>query len=202
MSEIEYTISAKPTKYRGIEFRSRLEARWAAFFDLCGWDWEYEPIDFDGWFPDFAIFGKKFPIYVEVKPVTEMPIDVCNRIANSIINHNCFDFECLVVGQKPIIESEDWSANVYLGWMYERYVLQEALEVEKKVTPIDFDWHEAAIGQWDGQFPKLGFCSSVYTYEDRISGQYDGGCYGAKILEPTKVQNLWGQAHKKTRFQK
>jgi hypothetical protein len=31
------------TEYAGARFRSRLEARWAAFFDLCGWRWEYEP---------------------------------------------------------------------------------------------------------------------------------------------------------------
>lgn len=57
-------------------FRSRLEARWAAFFDLAGWKWEYEPIDLNGWTPDFRI---TFPcshsecsgnhtLLVEVKP--------------------------------------------------------------------------------------------------------------------------------------
>ena len=35
----DYTkIAAIPTTYSGVVFRSRLEARWAAFFDLCGWD--------------------------------------------------------------------------------------------------------------------------------------------------------------------
>ena len=33
------------TVYRGIEFRSRLEARWAAFFDQCEWPWVYEGND-------------------------------------------------------------------------------------------------------------------------------------------------------------
>ena len=33
-----------PTLYGGVRFRSRLEARWAAFFfDVAGWSWEYEP---------------------------------------------------------------------------------------------------------------------------------------------------------------
>ena len=54
------------TMYRGYEFRSRLEAKWAAFFDLCGWEWSYEPVDLDGWIPDFAIGWK--PFLVEVKP--------------------------------------------------------------------------------------------------------------------------------------
>lgn len=43
----------KKTKYRGIEFKSQCEARWAALFDLLGWEWEYEPRG-ESTFPDFA----------------------------------------------------------------------------------------------------------------------------------------------------
>jgi hypothetical protein len=46
-------LTAIPTRYGGVQFRSRLEARWAAFFDLAGWRWQYEPIDLAGWIPDF-----------------------------------------------------------------------------------------------------------------------------------------------------
>ena len=35
-------IKAIPTKYKGIEFRSKLEAQWAVFFDACEIEWEYE----------------------------------------------------------------------------------------------------------------------------------------------------------------
>lgn len=52
---MEYTIKAHKTFYNGVWFRSRLEARWAAFFDLIGWQWEYEPIDLVGWSPDFRL---------------------------------------------------------------------------------------------------------------------------------------------------
>ena len=48
-------MQAIPTVYAGVRMRSRLEATWAAFFDLIGWRWSYEPIDLDGWIPDFAI---------------------------------------------------------------------------------------------------------------------------------------------------
>lgn len=57
-----------PTKYKGINFRSRLEATWAVFFDLLEWPWEYEPFDLEGWIPDFVLKGK-FPVLIEVKPV-------------------------------------------------------------------------------------------------------------------------------------
>lgn len=60
-------IAAIPTRYAGTQFRSRLEARWAAMFDLLGWRWEYEPIDLRGYIPDFVIEdGRRI---VEVKPV-------------------------------------------------------------------------------------------------------------------------------------
>lgn len=47
------------TRYKGYRFRSRLEARWAVFFDSLGLDWEYEPEGFDldaGYYlPDFKV---------------------------------------------------------------------------------------------------------------------------------------------------
>lgn len=46
MSYSTTSIRAIPTPYGGEVFRSRLEARWAAFFDQLGLDWEYEE---DGW---------------------------------------------------------------------------------------------------------------------------------------------------------
>lgn len=37
-------MNIKPieTKYNGFRFRSRLEARWASFFDMIGLKYEYE----------------------------------------------------------------------------------------------------------------------------------------------------------------
>lgn len=59
--------AAIPTKYNGVQFRSRLEARWAAMFDLLSWEWEYEPFDAFGYIPDFRIRFKT-TLIVEVKP--------------------------------------------------------------------------------------------------------------------------------------
>jgi len=64
-------IKPIPTTYAGIEFRSRLEARWAMYFDLLGVEWIYEMEGFDlgnGFYylPDFYL--PKFDVYCEVKP--------------------------------------------------------------------------------------------------------------------------------------
>lgn len=53
-------IKAIETEYRGYRFRSRLEARWAVFFDALGVEWEYEPEGFDlgdglYYLPDFRV---------------------------------------------------------------------------------------------------------------------------------------------------
>lgn len=62
----KYDVKAKPTKYAGVLFRSRLEATWAAFFDLTDMEWEYEPVRMSGWVPDFRLYGR---FLVEVKPI-------------------------------------------------------------------------------------------------------------------------------------
>ena len=69
-------MNIKPieTLYKGYRFRSRLEARWAVFFDALGIEYQYEPEGYNlgelGWYlPDFLITtlkeGLKF--FVEVK---------------------------------------------------------------------------------------------------------------------------------------
>jgi hypothetical protein len=58
-----------PTKYEGVQFRSRIEARWAAMFDALTWAWDYEPIDLNGYIPDF-ILKLKTPVLVEIKSST------------------------------------------------------------------------------------------------------------------------------------
>lgn len=67
-------VAAIQTTYAGCHFRSRLEARWAVFFDRMGIHWQYEPQGYmvtdghanpvpylpDFWLPDIGI-------WVEVK---------------------------------------------------------------------------------------------------------------------------------------
>lgn len=74
------TPSIKPiqTFYKGYHFRSRLEARYAVFFDALGWEWLYEDEGYwlgetlGNYLPDF--FLPKFKLFVEVKG--EAPSDL------------------------------------------------------------------------------------------------------------------------------
>jgi len=102
VTEFVYTIKSHPTSYKGVNFRSRLEATWAAFFDLCGWEWEYEPVDLPGWTPDFILEKK---IAVEVKPVREMLPNVSRFVRSGWPNG------MLLLGVSP--SDPDHS---YIGW--------------------------------------------------------------------------------------
>ena len=71
------------TLYKGVTFRSQLEARWAAWFDQNGTKWEYEPVQMGNWLPDFRIETQNEKTCVEVKPVDEFPADVAEKIDRS-----------------------------------------------------------------------------------------------------------------------
>jgi hypothetical protein len=62
------------TRYAGCRFRSRLEARWAVYFDNLGIAWHHEPQAFvlstgEGYLPDFHLPRYGGGMYVEVKPM-------------------------------------------------------------------------------------------------------------------------------------
>lgn len=84
----DYTIAAIPTLYRGRQYRSRLEARWAAFFDLLGWRHEYEPFDLGAWSPDFLL--PEWQVLVEVKPLTILSRDVWEKAVNTCAQRGMF----------------------------------------------------------------------------------------------------------------
>jgi hypothetical protein len=75
---MEYSMKAIDTLYNGNYFRSRLEARWAVFFDALGVKYEYEPEGFkslkgdmylpDFYLPDTYIRGESKGVYIEIKP--------------------------------------------------------------------------------------------------------------------------------------
>lgn len=70
---------ARPTTYNGITYRSRIEARWAAFFDHLNIRFSYEPKAFDlgalGWYlPDFYLPQQAF--WIEVKARDPEPIEL------------------------------------------------------------------------------------------------------------------------------
>ncbi len=94
-------MKAIPTLYKGILYRSRLEAKYASFFDQIGWRWTYEPIDGNGYIPDFLIHGDE-PVMVEIKPaVTEAEYRApVTKMVAGLLGH--WTHDVLILGADPL----------------------------------------------------------------------------------------------------
>jgi hypothetical protein len=122
---VEYTIKAIPMIYKGRQYRSRLEAKWAAFFDLLGWTVEYEPADFGKWSPDFAIIcDRGGPIFVEVKPIQGFSLATATKMMDACHPHAGVT-ALLLVGVAPFLPAaqapdacnEEWMfSGAEVGW--------------------------------------------------------------------------------------
>lgn len=122
------------TAYRGYEFRSRLEAKWAHFFDLCGWQWSYEPLDLPGWIPDFALGERR--TLVEIKPAFELK-DFADAISK--IQAAGYQGDVILLGADPtFVSGVTYHEAPCIGWLSEVQTIgdkQERIEWE-----LNFGW--------------------------------------------------------------
>ena len=193
-------IKAHPTTYAGTKFRSRLEARWAAFFDLLGWQWQYEPVDLNGWTPDFAIRCKDGPVYVEVKPIEWVGTNDDNnkQVKSRADLAKVFAYfksvneprEVLVLGTAPSFITH--KRDQYCTWGFLGSILWPTTQGD---TPhVD----TACLFK-----PKTGFdfCAYYGSYHFRIDGEYDGDhhLHGAGVDE-NMVEKLWREASNRVQW--
>jgi hypothetical protein len=195
---MEYSIAALPTTYRRIVFRSRLEAQWAAMLDRLAWDWEYEPFPLgdDGlyWLPDFAICGRnRDPVFAEVKPTFKPVPELFARISRAAPRS-----DLLVLGIAPFVHD----GAPAIGWCNEPTVGQPG-------GPGAI-FAPAVLGIWRGTESTtanpggmVGYCSSSMFFTDRITGCYDGGCYGSATPYdfPHEIEARWADAKTATRYE-
>ena len=179
------TIRAIPTRYAGRQFRSRLEARWATFFDLVGWRWEYEPFDLRGWIPDFALIGAHQTSLVEVKPVADFGEEACRQARKKAVRAVLASerkSEILILGYSwPTARTGDTS----IGW------LNEWIVHGHEYPPL-LNWKAAPFHS----LGSLGFHHEEFSYRNWISGQYDGtsGTFAPAPLD------LWTEAGNLTQW--
>lgn len=186
-------IPAIPTKFAGINFRSRLEAKWAAMFSLMGLDWEYEPFDAKGYIPDFVLLGDD-PLLVEVKPA--MNLDECwshvSKVEAALEGNWTHDI--LIVGATPTMPGPEggyamdgWEGwNLIVGLLGERW--------DEDVACDDFPGHwEWGIGLWNqcGKCGLFSFRHEEQSYRSRVCGHYDGDHYLGPV---TGVRDAWAHA--------
>lgn len=94
------------TVYNGYRFRSRLEARWAVFFDKLGVPYEYEKEGFDlgtdGWYlPDFWLPEQKCWIEIKAESPTDQEEAKATRLAKDDGKH-------VFIFWGPVPIPDDW----------------------------------------------------------------------------------------------
>ncbi len=187
-------IQAIETRYAGHLFRSRLEARWAAFFDLVGLQWEYEPFDAAGYIPDFLVQGGSLqqpPILIEVKPFlpgsAELRAEADRCFARTV---GVMPIPLLAVGCALDFDKDGWG-NTLAGAM--------------RQLPFEYGPDEFPGNAFSGPYIYSCWgCGAVYFIDDGFSfggcgGERAGGraCRTGECLRPSEA---WGKAHELTRW--
>ena len=152
--------TAIQTKYDGIEYRSRLEARWASFMKSLKWDFTYEPFDGDRYIPDFIIHGD-MPLFIEVKPAMTVReyMEPCDKIEHGLA---AFNHDVLIVGATPFVD--------YLHGAYGD--IGAGLLGQNSGDGFDWaggGWHQCTVCNLISVHHEHG------SYSSRICGHYDGG---------------------------
>ena len=186
-------MTAKPTAYAGTQFRSRLEARWAAFFDLIGWEWVYEPLDTNGYIPDFLIRGA-YPLFVEVGPcVTED-----DYIEKAIKPNGAVDelqHDLLVVGvdpRSPLVDHAHGHATAGLFGQFHPGGGDDGEEPEPAY------WWESGAWTTCATCGATGVVHSLGLYTVRPCGHYPGGHVDRYVGR--SLDSLWREAGTLTRW--
>jgi len=145
---MNYNIKAKKTLYNGIVFRSRLEAKWATFFDLIGWEWAYEPSAINGYNPDFIIRAKSeaFPtkqIICEIKPALLLNKDEIDIIFNK---YKSLPAHILILDDMPF---EKTNGLIKIGTGSQFWGEHGRSEMEDLVLKTKDDF-SSELNIWDG----------------------------------------------------
>lgn len=144
-------FTARPTTYNGIEMRSRLEARYAAWLDTLGIRWTYEPRAFANvrgqYLPDFQlhgveILGSEREVFVEIKPT---PASITRDVRSKAQIIWASEPDAFVVFESPQCAPEvhvpptHGGVNMVMQWTRPAPTFAPAL-----IVPIEPTWWRAA----------------------------------------------------------
>jgi hypothetical protein len=167
-------ILAIPTTYQRVQFRSRLEARWAAMFDSLGWAWDYEPLELAGYIPDFVLRFYE-PLLVEVKP--ELTI-------------------AGLLGHTAKLDAAGWSGEILIVGAV--LFPEDALGLLGEQIDTSPRYYEPALGMRCTNCTALSLRVEDGSYRCRVSGCYEGSSY---IGNPgTAFRDAWIDAGNLTQW--
>ena len=150
-------IKARETRYNRVNFRSRLEAQWAVFWDELGVKWEYEPLTFkfsDGkqYIPDFWIVD--LALWVEIKPNAK------------IAHEEKAELKCFQLAGETrdlvYLDQGGFAWPISEAWQYSKSLVpQEAAEIYSVLffyitDPVQGDWIYLSDNNYWAACPECG----------------------------------------------
>jgi hypothetical protein len=173
------TSGAIPTYYNGLQFRSRIEATWAAFFDQVKWPWRYEPIDLNGYIPDFILAFPYGPLLVEVKSDLYMA-DLEHHAAK--IDASGWQHESIILGGHHYMETAR-GVHGGFGWM----------------NQVDGGWGQGVIFEC-ALCAQVSIRHEIQSFACRVNGCHDGDGH-IHCLPPGQPDGWWAHARNQTQWQ-
>jgi hypothetical protein len=185
-----------PTRLNGIQFRSRLEARWASVFSALRWRWEYEPIDLNGYIPDFILLFEAGPVLVEVKPAWRLDemgaaMDKIDASGWETKNRN----SAMVVGATYDYRDEGdrrWSHYSIIGALRQ--------EIKRPFRRPEYWWEEAVL-----HYCTEGKHHSVHHSNGRwdctVCGAYCKDHGNRWLGDPGDFEQIWKDAGNNVQWQ-
>lgn len=188
------------TEYCGYKFRSRLEARWAIFFDELGLRWDYEPEGYElpsgRYLPDFWIPHERSKVskgyWVEIKGTSPSEVET-NKCKELTMATGCISL--IAVGIPDMLTDMRWidiiqddSGNI-IGTRPGVIELPPAVlpffnRYQSRISPKLFIWAYTLCG---GQGPDFEW-SRVHSAIDAAKsarfeyGETPMGIYGCEVL--------------------
>lgn len=220
-------MNIKPieTEYKGYRFRSRLEARWAVFFDAAGIRYVYEPEGFQvdlgdkviRYLPDFYL--PDFGIYVEVKGSDEQLRADAEKIGW------CIDFAAtpvsdglLILGpipydasRLPVFDFLYWNKGVeavkstfVITEGKARFLYDTLRPSTVQAVPADEAWEDVVdwLAPFYGGGSRSSFCDCDVPEGVSVNSQcFDPLCMRADYSEPTYQINRCYAKARQARFE-
>jgi len=171
------------TRYNGYRFRSRLEARWAVFFDSMGIEYRYESEGYDlgelGWYlPDFYLPETRQ--YIGIKPKEDAPaclnplkIYCAGEVHKDGWHTKLHTPDIDLTGDLPFefpVSKIPGSAHLYVGPYFTNS--NESKPKADDPTGMDsyFDYRIREKGDLSNRYKAISDCDVFYAHIDHDEG--------------------------------
>ena len=185
------------TKYNGYKFRSRLEAKWALFFDEVGIKYQYEPEAFSingiNYLPDFY-----FPVedyYVEIK-AQEPPLEEFEKILAFAWHKPII----LVVGE-PYAVFDKWNHGQSLEYVIKSFISRPISDENTLELEEHPQWGEPMVFVRCRACEKVGLesrCIHFEKYKEQDMLNY-GASFGICCTGKSGIAYYLDSAYQKVR---